>query len=599
MCGISGITGSGWHEEQLTAMVASQHHRGPDDTAIYVDPSSKIGLGHNRLRIIDLSPAGRQPMSNHDGTLWIVFNGEIYNYLELRSELSDYPYRSKTDTEVILVAYERWGEKCLDHFLGMFSFLIWDCRNQRLFAARDRFGVKPLHYHLDSKGTLFVASEIKALHAAGLAAQPDLITWATYLTYGLYGHSERTFWDDIRSLPAGHAMYWQDGRLQIWCWYDLAERAGSELDRRPSEIVREEYLAILLESLRLRFRSDVPIGVNLSGGLDSSILLGLVQATQGPKSDVKAFTFVTGIPEYDELPWVRQMLAQTRHPSVVCLLSPEDVPELARSVQRFEDEPFGGLPTLAYARLFERARHEGVIVLLDGQGMDEQWAGYEYYSDLLLDENGDGKAVTGPVQGSRDPSVRPECLIPEFRENAQPLPNPSPFSDRLRNRQYLDAKYTKIPRAVRFNDRVSMRSSTELREPFLDHRLFELALRQPPTRKISNGTHKKLLRELSEMRLPTGIVEAPKRTVQTPQREWLRGDLKEWAEDRIEAALVAYGGVWLDRAAVRHSWQTYFNGASETTVFMFGSGSTWDCGKRWRTVDRSPIDPRCLVLDLP
>jgi asparagine synthase (glutamine-hydrolysing) len=470
---------------------------------------------------------------------------------------------------VILAAYERWGEKCLDQLLGMFSILIWDSRNQRLFGARDRFGVKPFHYHLDSKGTLFVASEIKALHAAGVGVKPDVITWATYLTYGLYGHSERTFWDDICSLPAGHAMCWQDGRLKIWCWYDLAERAGSELDRRPSEVVREEYLALLLESLRLRFRSDVPIGVNLSGGLDSSILLGLVQAIRGPESDVKAFTFITGDPEYDELPWVHQMLAQTRHPSVVCLLSPENVPELARSIQRSQDEPFGGLPTLAYARLFERARQEGVIVLLDGQGMDEQWAGYEYYRDLLLDENCNGKAVTGPVQGSRDPSVRPECLIPDFRVNAQRFPKPLPFSDRLRNRQYLDAKYTKIPRAVSFNDRISMRSSTELREPFLDHRLFELALRQPPERKILNGTHKKLLRELSETRLPTGIVEAPKRTVQTPQREWLRGDLKEWAEDCVEAGLEAYGGIWLDRAAVRSQWRTYCNGAGDNSFYVW------------------------------
>src|SRR5688572_16001292 len=146
MCGVSAIAGLGWQKEQLDAMVASQHHRGPDDSATYLDPSCNVGLGHNRLSIIDLSPAGRQPMSNYDGSLWIVFNGEIYNYLELRSELGNYPYQSRTDTEVILAAYERWGEKCLDRFVGMFSLVIWDTHNQRLFAARDRFGVKPLHY---------------------------------------------------------------------------------------------------------------------------------------------------------------------------------------------------------------------------------------------------------------------------------------------------------------------------------------------------------------------------------------------------------------------------------------------------------------------
>jgi asparagine synthase (glutamine-hydrolysing) len=569
MCGISGIAGLGWQKEQLEAMVASQHHRGPDNNAIYIDPSSKVGLGHNRLSIIDLSPAGRQPMPNHDGSLWIVFNGEIYNYLELRSELGDYAYQTKTDTEVILAAYERWGEKCLDHLFGMFSLLIWDSRRQRLFAARDRFGIKPLYYHLSSKGTLFVASEIKALHAAGLAPQPDVVTWATYLTYGLYDHGERTFWDGICSLRAGHAMTWQDGKLKIWCWYDLAERASLELDLRPSAVVQEEYLALLLESVRLRFRSDVPVGVNLSGGLDSSTLLALVQLTQGSESEVKAFTYITGDPEYDELPWVRQMLARTRYPSVVCLFTAEDVPELARSVQRYEDEPFGGLPTLAYARLFERARQEGIIVLLDGQGMDEQWAGYEYYRDVLSDGKPQEEVITGPVQGSRERSVRPDCLIPEFQAKAQPLPKPMPFPDPLRNRQYLDAKHIKIPRAVRFNDRVSMRSSTELREPFLDHRLFELALRQPPERKILANTHKKLLREIAEKLLPQGVVEAPKRPVQVPQREWLRDELQDWAEDCIRAGLTAHGGAWLDRVAVRDTWRDYCEGVVDNSFYVW------------------------------
>src|SRR5262245_52265842 len=150
MCGISGIVGQGWERSQLAAMVAIQHHRGPDENDLYVDPSGQAGLGHNRLSIIDLSAAGHQPMPNHDRTLWIVFNGEVYNYLELRAELSDYPYRSQTDTEVVLAAYDRWGEKCLDHLLGMFAFLIWDSRAQRLFVARDRFGVKPLYYHLSA-----------------------------------------------------------------------------------------------------------------------------------------------------------------------------------------------------------------------------------------------------------------------------------------------------------------------------------------------------------------------------------------------------------------------------------------------------------------
>lgn len=569
MCGLSGIFGPSWEQAQLEAMVAIQHHRGPDDNGVYIDPLKKVGLGHNRLSIIDLSPAGHQPMQNRDGTKWIVFNGEVYNYRELRAELSDYPYRSQTDTEVILAAYERWGDKCLDHFLGMFAFLIWDSRAQRLFAARDRFGVKPLYYHRRPDGTLLVASEIKALHAAGIPKTDNVATWATYLTYGLHDHSENSFWNDVRALPPGHAMVWQSGALQVRCWYDLAERVGVELDSRPAEVVQAEYLALLIESTRLRFRSDVPLGINLSGGLDSATLLGLVQTALGKDNAVKVFTYVTGDPRYDELPWVQQMIGRTRHPLMICPLNPADVPDLACSVQHHQDEPFGGLPTLAYARLFEQARQEGVIVLLDGQGMDEQWAGYEYYQRFLLNGKTSQEAVMGPVQGSHDRPVGPDCLLPEFRSRAVPFLEPSNFSDPLLNRQCLDACFTKIPRAVRFNDRVSMRSSTELREPFLDHRLFELAMRQPPEQKIANGTHKKLLRQMVEELLPEGLAEAPKRPVQTPQREWLRGSLRDWADACIESALSEYGETWLDSTAVRRCWQAYCAGASDNSFFVW------------------------------
>src|SRR5919199_6100743 len=401
MCGIAGIFGPGWTRGQLRAMVATQRHRGPDADGIYLDPSGAAGLGHTRLSIIALSEAGRQPMSSYDGRLWIVFNGEVYNYLELRAELKDYPYRSQADTEVVLAAYERWGENCLDRLVGMFAFLIWDESERRLFAARDRFGVKPLYYREQPDGALLLASEAKALHAAGVTVRPNPTTWATYLSSGLHDHSGSTFWEGIRSLPPGHALVWQDGRTRIRRWYDLAGRVGPEWDQRPLEAVKEEYLALLIESVRLRFRSDVPVGINLSGGLDSSTLLGLVQAVQGLESDVKAFTYVNGDPRYDELPWVEQMLARTRHPSVVCRLEPGDVPALAESVQAYEDEPFGGLPTLCYARLFEQARAEGVIVLLDGQGMDEQWAGYDYYLSAM---NGTGDV--GLVQGTKERPVR-------------------------------------------------------------------------------------------------------------------------------------------------------------------------------------------------
>lgn len=571
MCGIAGVFATQTCQpgdqhrlkQPLDALIQSQQHRGPDAQGHYISPAGHAGLGHNRLSIIDLSAAGRQPMANQDGTIWLAFNGEIYNYLELRAELHDYPYRSQSDTEVILAAYERWGEDCVEHFLGMFAFLLWDERQQTLFAARDRFGVKPLYYHQQANGDLLLASEIKALHRAGVPAVPDEASWASYFTQGLKDQSDRTFWQNIRALPPGGKLKWQAGQLRLTHWYDLAERVGPDFDLRPIEQVQEEYGALLLESVHLRFRSDVPVGINLSGGLDSSTLLGLVHAVQGLESDVQAFTFVCDDPQYDELPWVRQMLAHTKHPLVICHLRPAEVPALAASVQTAQDEPFGGLPTLAYARLFEEARAHGNLVLLDGQGMDEQWAGYDYFLSALNGQTG------GIVQGMQASPVRPDCLTPEFRALAAPFAAPQPFSDPLRNMQYRDARFTKLPRALRFNDRISMRASTELREPFLDHRLFELALRQPLERKLKRGVRKWLLRQIVQRLLPTEVVEAPKRPVQTPQREWLRGPLETWATDCIEAALQQDGGCWLEPQRVRASWREYRAGSLDNSFYVW------------------------------
>lgn len=562
MCGISGIAGRGWSPGMLEAMVGVQHHRGPDDTCIWSSPDGAAGLGQNRLSIIDLSSAGRQPMSDASGRYWITFNGEVYNYLELRQELADYPYKSRTDTEVVLAAFVRWGAACLDKFIGMFAFLIWDSQTQTLFAARDRFGVKPLHMHRYADGALVLASEIKALFAAGVPAEPDPTAWATYLVHGLYDHTSRTFWKGVESLPGGHYLTWHDGLVKITRWYDLAKQT-QELDERPLAEVEEEYKALMESSVRLRFRADVPVGINLSGGLDSSVLLGVVRSVQGPECSVKAFTFITGDPAYDELTWVKMMLRRTHHPSVESLLKVTDVPDLAVSVQKNQDEPYPGIPALAYARLFETARQQGVIVLLDGNGMDEQWAGYDYYETMLAG------GTAGTVQGTMENPFHTECLLPDFASKAENLTNRQPYDDRLRNLQYRDAVYTKIPRVLRFNDRISMRASCELREPFLDHRLFELAFRQPANQKIRAGVRKWMLRRIAKRIAPAGVIQAPKRPLQTPQREWLRGPLRDWAEGHIENAISQLDGVWLDAGTIRNTWGRFLNGESDNSFYVW------------------------------
>jgi asparagine synthase (glutamine-hydrolysing) len=566
MCGIAGAFGRNWNTEQLRAMHESQRHRGPDADGLYLDPDGMCGLSHNRLSIIDLSPAGRQPRASTDGRTHIILNGEIYNYVELRRELeSKYDFHTSTDTEVLLAAFQNWGADALDRLIGMFTFIVWDERTKTAFVARDRFGVKPLYFHHAPDGTFFFASEIKAIHAAGVIREPNIETWSSYLSHGVTDSTDQTFWKNVNSLPAGHYLIWKDGNVTIKRWYDLAERVGPQLDERDAADVAAEYLDLMEDSVRLRFRADVPVGINLSGGLDSSSLLSIVQRTQTDDESVKAFTFTTGDDRYDELPWVRKMIERTRHPLVISELSSEEVPDLAASVQKFQDEPYGGLPTLAYAKLFEAARVNGVKVLLDGNGMDEQWGGYDYYQHIDS-TNGNPTPV---VQGTRSSAVKPECLTDEFLRRAIPFRHAEVFPDKFRNLQYRDAMHTKIPRAMRFNDRVSMRASTELREPFLDHRLVELAIRQPQDRKRLNGIGKKMLREITQSILPDGLSEAPKRPLQTPQREWLRGPLRGWADDCIRTGLDGLGRDWFEKDIVLKHWDEYCTTEADNSFYVW------------------------------
>jgi asparagine synthase (glutamine-hydrolysing) len=563
MCGIVALLGTRRAREGVTRASARLQHRGPDGEGEWYDDRAGVALGHRRLSIIDLSDAGRQPMTSSDGQLVITFNGELYNYLELRAELADYPFRSSSDTEVVLAAWKRWGAACLDRFIGMFAFVLWDTREQTCVAVRDRFGVKPLYVAVLPDGGLVLASEIKAIHEVGVDATSDAVAWATYLSTGLAEHSRRTFWVGVDSIPAGSMLTWRPNQaLEVRRWYDLAERVGIEEDQRDVDTVREEYVALLADSVRLRFRSDVPVGINLSGGVDSCTLLGLVQAVRGSDSDVKVFSFATGDENYDELPWVEAMLAHTRHPLITCMLTASEVPDLAAKIARAEDEPFGGVPTLAYAKIFERARSENVIVLLDGQGLDEQWAGYDYYRQAVDDR------PVPIVQGSVDPALRPDCLATDFSSLAEKFAAPTPFPDRLRNLQLRDIVATKMPRALRYNDRVSMAASTELREPFLDHRLFELALRQPADRKIRGQTDKWMVRQIAASLVPEANRLAPKRPLQTPQREWLRGPLAGWADTLIEAALRQHAE-WFDASAVRNAWRAYQGGQGDNSYWIW------------------------------
>jgi len=426
-------------------------------------------------------------------------------------------------------------------------------------------GVKPLHLYEPGDGELWLASEIKAFHAAGVPAEPDTATWATYLASGMYDHGARTFWRGIRRLLPGSCLTWsEDGGVHERVWYDPAVTALSlGPDSRSEDEVGEELLNLLTESVNLRFRADVPVGICLSGGFDSSLLLGLVHRLQGKQSTVKTFTFYCGDPAYDETPWVKQMLAETRHPSSFCRLSVDEVPDLAARVQATQDEPFGGLPTLGMAKVHEQACAEKVVVLLDGNGLDEGWAGYDYYAQA---EAIDGSV--GPVQGARQEKAS-TCLCGEFARQAVPFIPARPFGDSLLDLQYRDLRYAKIPRSMRFADRVSMMYSRELREPFLDHRIVELGLRQAADRKTRDGVGKWLPRRVAQQLLPDGVREAPKRPVQTPQREWLRGPLRDWVETQLETVSGELGGSWFEPGAMKQRWQQYRDHGGDNSFFLW------------------------------
>lgn len=525
MCGISGIIFHPQASTLIEKMVQVQQHRGPDGTGIFRSNDNLSALGHNRLSIIDLSEQGKQPMFSSDKRYVMVFNGEVYNYLELKKELQPtYTFTSQTDSEVVLAAWITWGSDCLGKLIGMFSFAIWDTQQQTVFAARDRFGVKPFYYHV-SDTSLHFASEIKTLWAGGITKTKNDAVWANYFCHGSYGLPHETFWKGIRQLPAGYFLtYSATSGLHIEQWYAFTERIHSLIAQQQPDIT-DEYEALLMNSIQLRFRADVPVGFNISGGVDSSALLALVNQCY-PDAPIEAYTFYTGDDRYDELPWVQAMISQTRNPLITCKLSVADVPSLIQKVSLAQDEPFGGIPTLAYANLFREAQQRGTKVLLDGQGMDEAWAGYDYY------HNNNNQTVQGLTQSP----YAPEILEDEFYALATKEHYPAPFDSGMMNLQYRDLFYTKIPRALRFNDRISMMHSTELREPFLDHRLVELAFSRPTEEKWHNGNTKWFLRNLVSKHLGNSISYAPKRALQTPQREWLSEDLKDFVMDSLRKA---------------------------------------------------------------
>lgn len=549
MCGICGKINFNSHtinELELYQMMHSMKHRGPDDEGVYVHKN--IGLGFVRLSIIDLSQAGKQPMSDETGRYTIIMNGEVYNYIELREELIKLglSFRSKTDTEVVLKSYIQWGESCLDKFNGMFALVIYDKDKNNIFGARDRFGIKPFYYYRDDRQFIF-ASEIPPILATGqVKATPNDQVIFDYLVFNRTDQTEQTFFEGIKKLQHGHCFNINNGKFEMRQWYDLREKVKQALPFSDEK----EYRECLSSAVGLRLRSDVPVGVCLSGGLDSSSIVSIVLKDYN-KNDLNTFSAVYTIGDIgDESEFIDEYrnLVKNMHftrPRASTLL--EDLYNFIT----IHSEPVPSLGPYAQYKVMQKAK-EKVVVTLDGQGADEELAGYHYFygfffKDLL--RSGRFSLLLREMKAYRKvhhstfayktflyfllpkyfrTSVRlneygyiASSFVSEYSKSNAIAGNL--YGSKSLNDALLDHFEYKLEHLLKWGDRNSMAYSIESRTPFLDYRLVERTLATPDTEKIKNGITKSILRRAMKGTLPEKIRNRMDKVgFSTPQDEWLR-----------------------------------------------------------------------------
>ncbi len=602
MCGICGLISLDGEnivaESAVRRMTAAQRHRGPDDNGYLCAPG--IGLGFCRLAILDLTPAGNQPMSNEDRRVWLVFNGEIYNFQELVPSLehAGHRFRSRSDSEVIIHAYEQWGTACLDRFNGMFAFAIWDGRNRSVFIARDRLGVKPLYYW--SNGTNFAfSSELKALLALPeVPRRLNLQALRSYLEYEYVPAPESIFYG-IQKLPAGHYLQIQlDGSARGCLTVDWHPRQywdvhfqDLETNERSIDEYAQELRTLLKAAVARRLISDVPLGVFLSGGIDSSSIVALMTevSTERPK------TFSIGFEEktFSELDYAQVVARHFDTEHHVEMLRP-DANDLIPTIASILDEPFAdasALPTYLVSRM---ARQQ-VTVALSGDAGDELFAGYDWYraqklASVSVDhlprgireqlsafasripptskKKGlsnigrrflDGAVLPPEMQHARwqtfwqDDDLAQLLLIPEngrIRTAGQQfleLFAASGSRNALDQQQYADIKRY-LPDDILFKvDRMSMAVSLETRGPFLDYTLVEFAARLPASLRLRGLSGKYLLKRAMRDVLPRQILYRPKLGFNIPYKNWLRHELRELLLDALSSAHLHRQGLFQPR----------------------------------------------------
>lgn len=597
MCGIAGVFYPNREQrasvELIQRMTTAILHRGPDDGTFFVD--GPIGLGHRRLKIIDLE-GGKQPMFNETRSMAIVFNGEIYNFLALREELltRGHQLTTRSDTEVILHAYEEYGEDCVQHLRGMFAFAIWDGEKKRLFLARDRVGIKPLYYYWDAQQFLF-ASELKAiLEEPSVARKIDPLALDDFLTY-LYIPAPKTIFQGIRKLRPGHTLTVDANGVRERQYWDLAFHSTNGVSE---EEYATELLSKLRESVAIHLVSEVPLGAFLSGGVDSSAVVALMAEMLPHAVNTASIGFSES--QFDELPYARtvaQLFATRSHEKIV----KADGVAILDDLMWYFDEPFADSSMVPTYYVSQVAR-ERVTVCLSGDGGDENFAGYRRYRIDVLEGRIRGltpEFLRKPVFGTLarlypkadwlpqifraktlltnvarspeqayfntvswfTPAMKKALYGPELRKA---IGDYDPFSvmkeyfdrcegwDPLSRIQYVDIKTYLVDDILTKVDRASMAHSLEVRVPLLDHQVMEYAASIPSRYKLHRGQEKYIFKKILSQLLPADVLNRPKMGFSIPLAEWFRKDLKQSFEQRLFSEKTVSGGLFNSQPI--HQW---------------------------------------------
>lgn len=571
MCGIFGIhffdKNRSVNIDMVIGATDEMHHRGPDDSGYLVD--SNTGLGHRRLSIIDLA-SGHQPMTNEDGNVIVVYNGEIYNYKEIKAELlvKGHVFRTDCDTEVIVHAYEEWGTECLKKFNGMFAFIVYDMKQRELWVVRDRLGIKPLYFYQD-KDVFICASEVKAILKTGMVRSSlNENVLDAYFSVG-YVPGPETMFNGIRKVLPGHYLFIRNGAISHHEYWDFA-------DIKQEGLTGSHYLenieSLLLDCVDKRLISDVPVGAFVSGGLDSSVVVGLMDKLISPRS-VNTFT-VAYNQGYSEKEYAQIVADQFKTNHHVFYLEPDNFFLSLETLVRFAEEPIVEPAAIALYHISKKAR-EHAIVLLSGEGSDEIFGGYYLYHFMSIVEKVRkiSPGLLQPLlpfigrlsflqlkykkycdwmniplheryQGTSSymtPLIKKFLYHPDFlkhhssylSEQFEGHFNKVKHKDHLSQMLYVDTKTWLVDDLLVKADKMTMAASIELRVPFLDYRLVEAVTTMPSDLKILNGKGKYLLKKIAESILPRKIIYREKKGFPVPTNEWFKGELISQIEDRI------------------------------------------------------------------